>query len=203
MDYDKQVWYLVSLRANRPAPAPRARSGLRALLEAVGRWSPCSRSSRGSGFRWAARGACLHRFRPPVGCRQRRFALLAARPGRAAIGRPVSAAPGCPGLAPACQPPDGRQRPAGFLTPAWYASQRSRPRTGHGSAGAASRWRAPAGRWAARPLVPAPRGGDTRARTAEAPVPPPSAPQGAREGRHRRSVRAGTGNPARPGGMKV
>ena len=33
-----------------------------------------------------------------------------------------------------------------------YASQRSRPRTGHGSAGAASRWRAPAGRWAARHL---------------------------------------------------
>jgi hypothetical protein len=59
------------------------------------------------------------------------------------------------------------------------ASQRSRPRTGHGSAGAASRWRAPAGRWAARRLVPAPRGGGTRVRTAEAPVPPPSAPQGA------------------------
>jgi hypothetical protein len=60
------------------------------------------------------------------------------------------------------------------------ASQRSHLRTGHGSAGAASRWRAPAGRWAARPLLPAPRGGGTRARTAEAPVPPPSAPQGAR-----------------------
>ena len=62
----------------------------------------------------------------------------------AAVGRPVSAAParwqqqrwwltaapGCPGLAPACQPPDGRQRPAGFLTPVWYACLRSLQRTG-------------------------------------------------------------------------
>jgi len=37
---------------------------------------------------------------------------------------PQAAAPGCPRLAPACQPPDGRQRPAGFLAPAWYACLR-------------------------------------------------------------------------------
>ena len=85
---------------------------------------------------------------------------------RAALGLPRQAAPAASGAA-------GSHSKG-------TASQRSRPRTGHGSAGAASRWRAPAGRWAARPLLPAPRGGDTRARTAEAPVPPPSAPQGAR-----------------------
>ena len=84
----------------------------------------------------------------------------------------------------ACQPTGVAPRPARSgsrpIGRIGTASQRSRLRTGHGSAGAASRWRAPAGRWAARPLLPAPRGGDTRARTAEAPVPPPSAPQGAR-----------------------
>ncbi len=64
----------------------------------------------------AARGALLSCFLPPVGRRQRRGALLAARPGNAASGGPVrtapalllawlpdsAAAPGCPRRAPAC-----------------------------------------------------------------------------------------------------
>jgi hypothetical protein len=43
---------------------------------------------------------------------------------------------------------------------------------------------------AARPRLPAPRGGDTRARTAEAPVTPPRRPPRGEEGRHRLSCAA-------------
>jgi len=117
--------------------------------------SPCSGSSRGSGFRWAARGALLHRFLPPVGrrkepprgsgsllcpirppgglvvCGQRRSALLAARPGSAAVGGPVRAAAatpsplGGPRLALGCQATSGA---SGAGAPDTPAAERGTPR---------------------------------------------------------------------------
>jgi hypothetical protein len=71
------------------------------------------------------------------------------------------------------------------------------------AAGEASPLGGPRRRLGCQASLPAPRGGDTRARTAEAPVPPPSAPQGAGEGRHRlRPCRERTPR-TRPGGLPV
>jgi len=67
----------------------------------------CSVRSRAGGRRWP--GAVTAAVGRPV---------RAAPATCWATRRALAAAPGGPGLAPACQPPDGRQRPAGFLAPA-------------------------------------------------------------------------------------